>query len=278
MMISRLMFAACAALLLGAASPPPAARSGTLSAAARGVLDAYVNALGAGRYGDAYALLTAEERKYFGSPANYASTFSADRLKIGKYKLLRVEVVPPNGVVAVVSEDVQFFDHAHQVTATATARVAYGLIDEHGKIRVKDPYHPWRAVAPKNATADVDGYRVTIRKLSFFTGRLEVLLTFANLSDATVTALPYGRSVLKDDAGQVQRLIATKIAGLTDKNLYLGLRLAASGQYTGALTFLTADRYAPKSLQLTVGKMLKDGGEEPFELTLPVVPIPPAGQ
>ncbi len=142
-------------------------------------------------------------------------------------------------------------------------------------MKIKDPYHPWRVVVPNNATADVEKLRVTVRKVSFFTGRAEFIVNFANYGDETVTLLPYGRSVLKDQSGASYHLIATKLASLTDKNLYLGLRLAGSGQYTGALTFFTPDRFRPKSLSLTLAPELRDGADAPFSVDLPAIPVGP---
>ncbi len=269
-MISRLLALTLAALLVGASpSPSPA-----LNAAQRGALDRYITSLGSGHYTDAFRLLTADERRYFGNDVNFGSVFQADKLKIGRYRVVRVEDAGALGVLAVVSESVDFFDHAHQVSGTATARVAYGLVNERGGVRIKDPYHPWRAFDPTAASAEVDQLRVAVRKVSFFTGRVEFLITFENLGEGDVTLLPYGRSVLRDDGGTVYHLIETKLPSLTDRNLRLGLRLASSGQYTGALTFFTPDRFAPKSLALSIGRELRDGADAPFSVDLPAIAVP----
>jgi len=256
--------------LLGAASPPPPG----LSATQRATLDRYFAAIDGAKYDDAFRLLTAAERRYFGNAANLGSAFKADQLKVGRYSVVRVANVA-QGAVAILSEQVEFFDHAHQATATATARVAYGLFNEGGNVRIKDPSHPWRAIVPAKATAEVDGLNIVVRKVSFFTGRIEMLLTFTNHGDTAVTLLPYGRSLLHDESGKAYHLIETKLANLTDKNLRRGLRLAGSAQYTGALTFFTPDRFEPKSLNLIVGKELRDGADAPFEVALPVIAATP---
>jgi hypothetical protein len=90
-----------------------------------------------------------------------------------------------------------------------------------------------------------------------------------------VTLLPYGRSILHDDEGRAYHLIETKLPGLTDRNLRLGLRLPGDAQYTGSLTFATPDRFVPKSLTLTLSPQLRDGADAPFEVDLP--PIPASG-
>ncbi len=267
-MIRRIAVALALVATLGAApSGPP------LSAVQRSVLDRYLDALGHGRYVEAFALLSSDERRYFQNPENFGSVFSADRFKIGKHRVLRTMSAGARGVVAVVSEDIEFYDFAHAATATATARVDYALLNDHGSVRVKDPYHPWRVVVPQKMSAETDRLRVTIRKISFFTGRVELVINFANFGGETVTLLPYLRSVLHDESGTPYHLIATKLTTLTDKQLYLGLRLPASGQYTGALTFFTPDRFRPKTLSLTVAPQLRDGADQPFSVDLTATPI-----
>jgi hypothetical protein len=262
----RTLALALAAGLLGAApaSAPPA-----LSAAQRSTLDAYLGAIAQGNFDAAFALLTAEEQRYFGSPQNFASGFKADSLKLLSHRV--VNATPfSGGVVVGVLEDFQFLDPGHGVTVKGKGRVDYGLLNEGGHVRVKDPSHPWLAVVPKGASLTQNGLRVTVNKVSFFTGRVEVLLTFANTADTTVTLLPYGRSVLRDDAGAVYHPIETTLPGLTDRNLRLGLRLPGDAQYTGALTFFTPNRFTPKTLTLTVAPQLRDGADAPFEVDLPI--------
>jgi hypothetical protein len=262
-------------LLVFTAAAAPAPSGPPLSAAQRDVLERYITALGSGKYAAAFALLSTDERKYFRSAGNYASVFTADRFKIGKHHVLGTTSAGKLGVVVVVSEDIVFFDHAHQAPGTATARVNYGLINENGSVRVKDPYHPWRVVVPDKATAEVDKLRLTVRKISFFNGSVEFIITFANLGDQTVTLLPYGRSVVLDESGAAHQPIATKIQALTDRQLYLGLRLPTSGQYTGALSFDTPKGFRPKTLTLSEGKNLSDGGEAPFSVDLPPIAVGP---
>jgi len=256
-----------------AAAPAPAGPR--LSTVQRDVLERYITSLGRGAYPSAYALLSADERRYFGSADNYASVFKADRFKIGRHRVLRTASAGARGVLVVVSEDIEFFDHAHQSPGSATARVDYGLLNENGSVRVKDPYHPWRVVVPDKAVAETDKLRIAVRKVSFFTGRVEFIVNFANYGDETVTLLPYGRSVLHDQSGAAHQPIATKLESLTDRRLYLGLRLAGSAQYTGALTFFTPDRFTPKTLSLTLGPNLRDGAEAPFSVDLPPIAVGP---
>jgi hypothetical protein len=276
--MNRRTFSGLVAAGLAAAAAPASAvtppKTVQLSSAQLTVLKEYLSALGAGRYATAFTLLTGQERKYFVTAQNFGSAFTADRLTIGKFTLLRAVPAGNLGVVAIVSEKVSFLDHAHQATASATARVAYGLINEGGAVRIKDPYKPWKAFIPAGAAAEVEKLQAIVRKVSFFTGRVELLITFVNGGEGAVTLLPYGRSVLRDDAGTAYHLVDTKLAGLTDKTLRLGLPLAAGAEYTGALTFFTPDRFTPRTLSLTVAPNLRDGDDAPFEIPLPAITVP----
>jgi hypothetical protein len=260
--------------LAAAANVVPVRAPAALSGPQLGVLQQYLTALRAGRYDRAFALLTDPERRYFGNATNYASVYAADRLSIMSFRVLASTTEPKRGTVALVSERIGFFDQAHQVAGTATAKVAYGILPSRGGPRIKDPYHPWRAFAPAGLAVTNSGVRASVRKISFYTGRLEVVVTFANLGDATVTLLPYGRSVVRDDRGKAYTPVATRLPGLTDKTLFTGLRLAGSGQYTGLMTFLTPDRFAPKTLTITFAPALLDGGDAPFDLALPAYTLP----
>ncbi len=262
------VIALCALALASSMGPARAA----LPPAKRAVLAHYLDALAAGKYQAAFALLSTREQHYFSTAANFGSIFTADRLKIESYKIVG-STNAGNDTVAIVSQRVEFFDHAHQALAAATAKVPYGIVPDRGGFAIKDPYHPWRAFAPNGWTASANGLNVTVRKISFFTGRVELLLSFENRGDATVSILPYGRTVVRDDAGHAHAPIATKLAALTDKTLYTGLRLAPSGRYTGAMTFFTPDRFTPKTLAATLAPILADGADAPFEIELPALDV-----
>jgi hypothetical protein len=245
-----------------------------LPVAERTVLERYVDALVHRRYDAAFALLTPDERRYFATPENFASVFGADGLTIDRFQIIESKSASL-GTVAVVSEQVAFFDRRRDASAHATFKVAYGIVREPGGYRIKDPNHPWRALAPAGAQATVNGTTVAVRKLSFFTGRLEMVATFANTGSATVTLLPYGRTALRDERGRTYPLIASRLPGLTDKTLYTGLRLAPQARYTGLMTFLTPNRFTPKKLTLTIAPALADGADAPFEIPLPPITLAP---
>jgi len=256
--------AASAVLLLFATAPLMAA----LTPPQRTVLKAYLDALSHGRYAAAYALLSADERHYYGSVDHFMSVYTADRFTLRSYTILGSESVRA-GTVAVVSERVGFVDHAHERAASVSAKVPYALVSGPGGTPViRDPGHPWRAYAPAGFAGESGGLHATVRKISFFTGRVELVVNFQNYSAAAVTLLPYGRSILRDASGHVYHPIATRLGSLTDKTLYTGLRLPSSGQYTGFLTFATPDRFTPLHLRLTISPALADGADAPFSIEL----------
>jgi hypothetical protein len=264
---AALLFAA--AIVTFASAPA----RGALTTAERVVLSAYLDALAHGRYSSAFALLSADERRYYGTVENLASVYDADRFRILRYRILGSEAAA-KGTVAVVSERVSFLDHAHEAPATADAKVPYAIVPGPNGPVIRDPGHPWRAIAPTGFVAEAGGVRATVRKISFFTGRIELVVNFQNRGDSVVTLLPYGRSVLRDAKGAVMRPIATRLPGLTDRALFEGLRLPSSGEYTGFLTFDTPDRFRPASLQLSLAPALADGADAPFALEFPPFALP----
>jgi hypothetical protein len=252
--------------------PGGAARS-HLDPAAKRALSAYVSALRDRRYADAYRLLLPSERTYFRTPGNFASIFTADGLRIDSFQIIGSRDGGSLGVLGLVSEKVRFFDHAHQAPGSATATVPYGLVRAGGAWEIKDPFHPWKAYRVSGDDATASGLRVSLRKASYFAGRIEVVMTFANLGEGFVTLLPYGRSVLRGD-GVAYHPIATKVPALTDRRLYLGLRLASSAQYTGTLNFAVPASASPTRLELTIAPSLRDGADAPFEVVLPPIVVP----
>ena len=257
-----------------ASSKSASSTSSHLSTEQKRVLNDYVGALAHERYADAYHLLTSQERTYFRNAQNFESIFTADGLKITSFRIVGSRDAGSLGTIGLVSENISFFDHAHQVSATATVKVPYGLIASHGTYQVKDPFHPWKAFRPTGIETTANGLHVVVRKVSFFTQRIETLLTFTNVGTGFVTVLPYGRSVLRDESGVVFHPLATKASAYTDKQLYLGLRLAANAQYTGALNFIVTTKVVPHRLMLSIAPALRDGADTPFDLTLPPIDVP----
>jgi hypothetical protein len=269
--------AACALLCiatLGAAPPAQRMRYGPVPNNAQTVaVKRYVDALRTGNYDIAFALLTDEERTYYGTAAAYRSVFDADG-----YTLLSATVVgargDDRGRVYFVRERIAFVDHANDARREIDATIPLGILPEHGALHVKDPGKPYRAFASVS-TIDVSGLRVTVKKVDFYPDRIDVVVTFVNVGDNFVTLLPYGKSVLRDDRGGVYRILATKNWTVTDKRLYEGVPLAPNSRYTGSLAF-TAPRLGDvkRSWSLTVAPALRDGADAPFDVTVPIAPQP----
>ena len=266
-----LVAALVASVLLAAGAPVPVRAA--LPAEKRILLTRFLNALQAKKFDVAYALLSKPERTYFGSANNYASSYAADRIKIDSYQIVGSKVVSGD-TIAVVSEKLEFFSHKAQRPGSLVAKIRYGIVSTGGVLGIKDPYHPWFAFDPENWSATANGVTATVRKVSFFTGQAEFVITFENRSDTTVTALPYGRTVIRDDSGKVHQPIETNIPALTDRELYAGVRIAPGAEYTGTMTFLTANRFTPASLSATISPFLADGADAPFALELPTFTLP----
>ena len=267
--------AACALLCiatLGAAPAQQRPRYGPVPSNAQTVLvKKYVAALRDGKYDDAFALLSDDERKYYGTAASFRSVFDADG-----YALEGATVVGASGDdrgrVYFVREKIAYVDHANDKRRVIDVTVPVGVLPEHGALHVKDPGKPYRAFASAS-TADASGLRVTVKKVDFYPDRIDVVVTFTNAGDNFVTVLPYGRSVLRDDRGGVYRILATKNWTVTDKRLYEGVRLAPNSQYTGSLAF-TAPRLGdvPRTWSLTLAPALREGGDAPFDVTVAIAP------
>ncbi|MBD5604505.1 MAG: hypothetical protein IAI48_05380 [Candidatus Eremiobacteraeota bacterium] len=239
-----------------------------ISTADRRVLEAYLDAIERERYASAFTLLAAKDRRYFGSAIHFASVFTADAFSLAGYRIVRSQATSL-GTVALVAERISFRDAAHDARANAAANVPYGIVRSEGRAAIHDPGHPWRASRAEHLGAGTGGVRISVRKVSFFTGRVEMVLTFENASAAAVTILPYALSRLIDDRGRSYRPLATRSRALTDATLYVGLKLPAGARYTGFIAFETPERFEPGSLRATVGPALAAGSSAPFTIALP---------
>jgi hypothetical protein len=162
-----------------------------------------------------------------------------------------------------VREHVRLRDPATDTLGRATITATYGIAAGGS---IADPGHPWRSLA-STASQTRAGLRVRVHKISLYPHAISVVVTFANVGDGFVTILPYGRSVLRDDAGNVYRLIARRSNGPVDTRLFLGVHLASDAQITGALTFASPrlDNRAHR-FTLTVAPNLRDGADVPFTI------------
>ena len=270
--------ALAAGLLLGTvgASPAPAPLySPVAPGKATDAVKAYVGALARRDYAAAFALLDDPERQYFRNVADYSSIYTADGLIINNFTIVG-QRGSGGGRLFFVHEKITVNDLSTGKPHPLDLVVAYGAINQVAGWRIHDPSHPWRAFAP-DATATQNGVRLRVIKMAFYTRRIEVVLAISNVGDSFVTTLPYGKSVLRDASGTVYRLLDTKDWRLTNRQLFLGLRLAPNAQYVGTIAFESPQLDdSARTWSMTLAPVLQDGGDAPFSVVVNGIAAPPA--
>ena len=81
--------------------------------------------------------------------------------------------------------------------------------------------------------------------------------------------------MLRDDTS-VYRPWETRNWLLTDRQLFLGLRLASGARYTGQLNFQVSGRFSDqaRTFTLSVAPALREGADAPIEFALPPIAVP----
>ena len=236
------------------------------ASSARALVQRYLATIRDRRYNDAFALLESKQRAYFRTAANFASGFEADGATLDAFAIAGVRGATPERVVF-VRERIALDDPANDVRVTTVLTVPYLVVGRGSSARIGEGAgRPWRAFAA-NASARSGGMRVTVKKVAFDEHDVRVIVTMQNDGVGFVTVLPYGRSVLRDDAGAIYRPIVSRDWTMTDRRLFLGLRLAADSRYTGALAFASPalDDRAHR-FTLTLGPIVRDGASAPFSI------------
>lgn len=248
------------------AGPPP-------SGAAVDAALAYARAVGNGDYDAAYAMLTTPMQRYFGSLHNYESVFVAERFSATGAKAVRLEHAKDAQIVT-VREAIAFLNHGTQQLGHGQLALRYRIVREGNAYRVDDEGHPYRSYVPDSAVTR-KGVKIIVRELAFYPRRIELALTFENDGNAFITFLPYGRTLLRDGSN-VYHPLDTRNWLLTDRQLFLGLRLAPNARYTGQIDFLTPGRLDERAhtYDLTVAPALPEGADQPIEFVLPAIAVP----
>ncbi|GAC1656082.1 MAG: hypothetical protein NVS9B12_07590 [Vulcanimicrobiaceae bacterium] len=137
------------------------------------------------------------------------------------------------------------------------------------------PRPPFKAVTP-NVSATSGGVRIIVRRVAVSRKVVAITMTLQNLQPGFATFLPYKKTVLTDDRDDVYRSIETRDWRLTDKELFLGVRLAGNAQYTGTMRFYAPPGGNPHALHLEVAPVLReDSAARPFSVELPVIWLAP---
>jgi hypothetical protein len=232
------------------------------------VMKHYLEAIQRKDYPRAFALLDPTQRAYYRNAQNFSTVFTADDLALRSFNVFGTRH-DKRGYAYFVNENVSLRDYATAATITHDISAVYGVFPiGGGAYGVRDSTYPWRQVVP-GTSATVDNLKVTVQRLEFYERRIEAVVTFTNVGTESVTLLPYKKTVLSDDAGDEFRPIETDDWRLTDKRLFLEPRLGPNSRVTGILNFQTArldDK--PRTFSLTVGPNLREGGDEPFAVTI----------
>ena len=236
---------------------------------------AYARAVGSGEYAKAYAMLTAAMQRYFGGLHNYESVFTAERFSATDPKAVRV-VQEKDAQIVTLREAIAFLNHGTQKLGHGRLALRYRVVREGSAYRVDDEGHPYRSYVPSGDLAvDRKGVKIIVRELAFYPRRIEMALTFENDGTAFITFLPYGRTLLRDGSN-IYHPLDTRNWLLTDRQLFLGLRLAPNARYTGQIDFLTPGRLddRARTYDLTVAPALPEGADQPIEFVLPEIAVP----
>lgn len=244
---------------------------GALLKQSAAALQAYLRAAMTRDYGAAFAMLTQSERAYFHSARNFASVFESDRFRLRRYTL-GASIGNDARRVVFVKERFSIADFAHNRDVTLEGTLAYGVVRSGKHYAIKDAGHPRRAMLP-NVDSGNRGAEIAVRKVSFFNRHVQLLLTFVNRGKDFLTILPYRKSVLKDEAGVVYGIIEVKDWRITDRQLFLGLRLAGNAQYTGFLTFRLPARSVSRALYLEIAPLIREKDALPFSVSLPAIDL-----
>ena len=267
--ITALGFAFAIALGIRAAAAATAPHGPAVEAAL-----AYARALGTADYTKAYALLSHSAQRYFGTAENYISVWKAERFSASDFRALALEPTK-NAQIVTVRQKIRYYNHGQQRGMQGRLVMRYAVVKEAGVYRVADDGHPYRSVVPDKSAIDRSGVKLVVQELAFYPRRIEIAVTFENDSRDFVTFLPYGRTVLRDES-TVYRPLVTRNWLLTDRRLFLGLRLAPNARYTGQIDFLTRGRLddRARTFTLNVAPALREGADQPEEFGLPPIAVP----
>jgi limonene-1,2-epoxide hydrolase len=264
--VKAFLIIAAAALLALGATPAPSPRPSPDPAAIAAV-SAYVAALQRGDFDAAFALLTAEQQRYFGNAHNLASNSRASGFVIHSYKVIG-QLSHGAIVEAMVEQQSSFMDIASGKTITGVVREPYFALRENGAWRVKELYQPWKSYAP-NMSGSAHGVEVIVARIEFYDKRIRFDCAIRNTGSVGVQVLPLAKTTLDDGSGAKIPAMNEATFPLNDVGFFEGMHLQPGQQAIGFINFPVAQKKdADQTLTLTVAPAIADGAEQTFSIVV----------
>ncbi len=211
----------------------PAAGESAEESAVRSVVEKYYNALKGHNYESAYNLLEKNSRDYFGSLANYKSTFEVTGLSVIDYKIYKIDITDVAISKTVVTYEVSgvLFDEPVQ-EAKSYKDI---LIKENGNWRLQANMGPYKSLAVQKSS-EAKGLQVVIYAIDFYPEAVQVNLSFSNTGKDTLTVLPYNEKTTIS-YGEGIKIPTAELPYSVDQNLYSGVTLEPGMRVVGFVNF-----------------------------------------
>lgn len=253
------------------------AQASAQNAAPQNAVQHYLNALGSADYHTAYSLLSNRSQRYYGNEKNYASWFRALHVRLQRLRIVSsAGDARARAHVFVVEGRARLLDVVQGRESDARFNARYVVQREKNAIRIDDLGRPRKIIVP-TAVQSTNGTRAAVREVAFFERRIAVTVTLINTDAGFATFLPYNKTVLTDQSDTVYPIMVSHDWNTTDKQLFVGMRLAGNAEYTGVLNFRIPSGANPRELHLEIAPVVREGGPlRPFALSLPAIATGPA--
>lgn len=236
------------------------------------VLNRYLQAIQSHAYSRAYGMLNAQSRRYYQTESNFSSVFQAPDVELLRYRILRISGKRRMSVL--VQEEARRSEFGRGRVAVSLRR-SYTVVRENNTYAIVDVGHPYKIIKPEIG-ATSNGVRVILHAVEFYPDVIAMTLTMQNLQSGFAMLFPYNKTVLTDDRDRVYHALITKDWRLTDRQLFLGLRLAGNEEYTGVMRFVIPVHAIAREFHLEISPVVRDRAALPFSVRLPAVQAVPA--
>jgi hypothetical protein len=262
----RILAVAALALLAIGATPAPTPRQSPDPAAIAAV-SSFVAASARGDFDAAFAMLTAEQQRYFGNARNLASNSHASGFVIHSYKVIG-QLSHGAIVEAMVEQHASFVEIANGKTIAGVVREPYFALRENGAWRVKELYQPWKSYAP-NVSGSAQGIEVVVKRIEFYDKRLRLDCTVRNTGSVGVQVLPLAKTTLDDGSGAKIAAMNDASFPLNDMGFFEGMHLQPGHEAAGFINFPIAQKTdADQTLSVTLTPAIADGAEQTFSIVI----------